>query len=99
MRDVVVFGAVTAAHLAMSLGLLLYTFGTGMARFDQGTPASWTEVAARIVVSALGFPVLTLLERHDVLRFPGLWGYVPFVGNAAIWGLAVALVARHRRAS
>ena len=46
-----------------------------------------------------GFPVLTLPKRRDVLRFPGLWSYAPFVCNAAIWGLAVALVARHRRAS
>ena len=89
--------AVTAAHLAMSLGLLLYTFGTGMARFDQGTPASWTEVAAGIVVSSLGFPVLTLLERHDVLRFPGLVGLRAVCLQRGDWYLAVAPAARHRR--
>jgi hypothetical protein len=99
MRDVIVFGAVIAAHLAISLGLLSYIFGTGMARFDQGAPAGWTEVAAGIALNSLGFPVLTVLERQGLLRFPGLWGYMPFLCNAAIWGLAVALVVRYRRAS
>ena len=99
MRDVVVFERTTAAHFAISLGLLLYTFGTGMARFDQGTSAGWAEAAAGILLNSLGFPVLTLLERQGLLRSPGLWGYVPFLCNAALWGLALVLVVRYRRAS
>jgi hypothetical protein len=47
------------------------------------------------VFAVLSFPVPIVLERLSAVRFPGLWGYIPFAVNASVWGLA-AVVARRR---
>ncbi len=59
-----------------------------MARFDTGGQPGWFEAACGRLLTVLGFPVLTLLEVKVGLRFPGLWGYVPFVANSALWAAA-----------
>ena len=45
MRRRKLFGLLTAAHLVMTVGLLLYVFGGGMSRFDTGGQSGWFEAA------------------------------------------------------
>ena len=58
-----------------------------MSRFDTGGQAGWLEAVGGRLLSVLGFPMLTLVEGMG-LRVPGLWGYVPFVANSALWAAA-----------
>lgn len=88
MRRPYLFGLLTAAHFAATVGLLLFVFGSGMSRFDSGGQPGWFEAACGRLLSALGFPLLTLVEGKMAQRFPGLWGYVPFVANSALWAAA-----------
>jgi hypothetical protein len=44
----------------VSVGLFLAEFGMGMTRFDTGADASLTERVARIGVSVLHFPIVTV---------------------------------------
>ena len=95
-RRLTVFLIVAGLHLLVSLALLLYIFGTGMARFDTGVVESeLPETTARWVFAILSFPLLTLLERLPI-RFPGFSGYLPFLANAALWGAAAVAVWRRR---
>jgi hypothetical protein len=94
-RDAILAGAVAAIHLAASISLLVFVFGSGMARFDSGDPIAPTERIARWLLNVLAFPVVLALDWLPGLRFGGLWGYIPFVLNASIWGLG-AVVARRR---
>ena len=82
-------------HLVATLSLLMFVFGAGMARFDSGTPSNLTEKMAGWLLNVLAFPLVSALDWLPVLRFPGLWGYIPFVLNASLWGLGV-VVARRR---
>jgi len=85
------FGLLTAAHLVLTVGLLLFVFGAGMSRFDSGGQPGWFEAACGRLLSVLGFPVLTLADGLG-LRAPGWWGYVPFVANSAVWAAGALLV-------
>jgi hypothetical protein len=95
---VLLFVSVTTIHFVASIVLLLYVFGIGMARFDSGAPESPAESVMGWAFAILSFPFLTLLERLPVARFPGLWGYVPFLLNSCVWGLAAVVVRWRLRA-
>ena len=100
MRRPQLFGVLTAAHLALTVSLLLFVFGGGMARFDTGGQPGWFEAACGRLLTALAFPLLTLVEGPLGQYFPGLLGYVPFVANGALWagaGLWVLGVVKHVR--
>lgn len=99
IRDLLLFASVTAIHLLSTVGLLVYVFGAGMARFDSGIPAGLTETVAEWLLAALSLPVLTVLDRLRVLRVPGLWGYLPFLANSSLWGLVVVAARRRLRTS
>jgi hypothetical protein len=88
IRRPLLFGLLTAAHLALTVSLLLYVFGSGMARFDTGGQPGWFETVCGLVLTVLAFPVLTLIEGQVGQSFPGLWGYVPFAANSALWAAA-----------
>lgn len=96
MRDIIVFAVVTATHLVASVGLAIYTFTAGMARFDSGAPAGWVETVAGWLSAVLSFPLVALLQQLPLLRLPGLSGYVLFAANAALWGAAVVAWRRRR---
>ena len=85
MRRPLLFGVLTAAHLALTVQPPALVFGSGMSRFDTGGQPGWFETACGRLLTALGFPLLTLVEGRMGRRFPGLWGYVPFVANSALW--------------
>jgi hypothetical protein len=97
MRRTALFTLLGAVHFAATVGLLLFVFGAGMSRFDTGAEPGWLEAACRHLLSALGFPVLTLLGGRTSVRFPGLWGYVPFVANSVLWSVALLSVAESVR--
>ena len=91
MRHTRFFCLLTAVHLAATVGLLLFVFGAGMSRFDTGGEASWFEALCGRALSVLGFPLLTLVDNRMGQRFPGLWGYVPFAANSALWAAAILM--------
>jgi hypothetical protein len=97
MRDITLFAVVTATHLVASVGLMIYTFTAGMARFDSGTPAGAAETIAGWLSAVLSFPLVALLRQLPLLRPAGLLGYTPFAANAALWGMAVVAWRRRRR--
>jgi hypothetical protein len=97
-RAVILFACVTAIHLVSTIGLMLYVFGAGMARFDSGVPRGWTETLAGWLLTALSVPLLTVLARLPILGGSGLWGYISFLANASLWGLAVVAARRRLRA-
>jgi hypothetical protein len=56
----------------LTVVLVIFTFGAGMARFDTlGGPSS-TETVASSLANVLAFPILHLLDRQSAVRFPGL---------------------------
>jgi hypothetical protein len=88
MRRTWLFFVLTAVHLAVTIGLLLFVFGAGMARFDTGGEPAWFEALCGRLLNLLMFPVSMLLDTRMGQRFPGWWGYVPFVANSALWAAA-----------
>ena len=94
LPTVLLFALVTGVHFVSSLLLLFYVFGSGMARFDSGAPATVTESVAGWAFAIVSFPLLTLVERIPLAQFRGLWGYVPFAANACLWALAAVVVRR-----
>jgi hypothetical protein len=95
MRRMVAFGLIAASHFVLTIVLVIFTFGAGMARFDAADSPRWRETVASSAVDVLAFPVLPLLDRPS-LRFPGVWGYVPFVVNSVVWAKAVRTIWRLR---
>lgn len=99
IRNVALFACVAGAHLISSIALVIYTFGTGMARFDSGAAAGLDEKLASGILTVLSFPLLTVLTKLPGLHLPGWWGYIPFVANASVWGIAAVLVRRRWRST
>ena len=92
MRRTRLFCLLAALHLAVTVGLLLFVFGSGMSRFDTGGQPGWFDAACGRLLSVLMFPLSTLLDNKMSQRFPGLWGYVPFAANSALWAAALVFV-------
>jgi hypothetical protein len=101
MRERSLFIWVSGLQFIVSIVLVLYTFGAGMARFDSGAAASLPETIAGWLIASLSFPLLTALHLLNVGSIPGLWGYLVFAANAAIWGVAAVALRRrwHRLAA
>jgi hypothetical protein len=93
-RDATLFGLVAILHLVASIALLTYVFGAGMARFDSGVPSTFPETLGDWLLNVLSFPLLLALEQSMALRFPGVSGYIPFLVNASLWGMAAVLIRR-----
>ena len=91
-RAFLLFGLVTVLHLVVTVGLLFFVFGAGMSRFDTGEAMAGAERAAHAALVVLGVPLLTLLDAVPGTWFPRLWGYLPFVANAMIWGGAAVAI-------
>ena len=87
------FFMLAAGHLVATVAALVYSFGAGMSRFDTGEPASSTEIVLGHLTTVLSFPVLPVIAR-PAFDFPGLWGYVPFALNSALWAGAMMVVLR-----
>jgi len=98
-RDAVLFAGATVVHLVASIKLLVFVFGLGMARFDSGVPGGLGERIAGWLLKLLAFPVVLALDWLPSLRFPGLWGYIPFIVNASIWGMGAVMIRRRFRTS
>ena len=98
-RDAVLFAGATVIHLVASIELLVFVFGSGMARFDSGVSIGLAERIAGWLLKLLTFPVVLALDWLPSLRFPGLWGYSPFIVNASIWGLGTVMIRRRLRPS
>jgi hypothetical protein len=94
MRRTLLFGLLTAVHLAVTISLLMFVFGAGMARFDTGGQPGGFEAVCGRLLSLLSFPLSTLLDSRMGQRFPGLWGYLLFAANSALWAAAVLGVLR-----
>lgn len=95
MRDRTLLISVSALHILASFGLLFYTIGAGMARFDNPAPPAMSETIAQGLFALLSFPILTAVGVLQ-LRVPGLLGYIPFLANASLWGLAAVMINRRR---
>jgi hypothetical protein len=89
---------VAAIHFALSVGLGMYVFLSGMARFDEGGPRSYGESAAAAVATVLLFPAFgTGLEDRlpAIFRQGGFpWELSVFAANSLLWATAAVALAR-----
>jgi hypothetical protein len=89
---------VAAIHFALSVGLGMYVFLSGMARFDEGGPRSYGESAAAAVATVLLFPAFgTGLEDRlpAIFRQGGFpWEHSVLAANSLLWAIAVVALAR-----
>lgn len=85
-----VIATLTAIHLALSVGLMVFTFSTGMDRFDSGAPPSLMENLALFFSNVLFWPIVYPLTHWapSTVRhvFGGVLGYFPILLNSLIWG-------------
>lgn len=93
-------GGLTALHFGVSWATFLMAFGSRMGRFDSGRPATPVESVIQVAAAVLLFPFSILAVHLPAGWFPGLWGYIPFLLNSALWGCAlyfllVTLARRH----
>ncbi|AFY75215.1 hypothetical protein Syn7502_03361 [Synechococcus sp. PCC 7502] len=78
-------------HFVSSSGLLIWSFGLSMARFDTGIPAIKTEQFADIGLNILNFPLvsLTLLPEFPRILVNGVTGWLVFIANSLLWGIGI----------
>ena len=100
MTPGLVWLGVALVHFGCTLMLVIYVFGAGMARFDDGTPASMTERIANIVVGVLASPIVNgladLVPRSLQPRgFP--CDHLLFMLNSALWATAVTTLWKWRK--
>jgi hypothetical protein len=81
---------------AVSFVLSLLTFASAMHRFDNGGEPTPVEQLFSAAAQLFAFPILTLARSLE-LRFPGLWGWVPFILNGLVWSSVAVLVLIYRR--
>lgn len=89
MKKTIAILILTVLHAALSFGLFLITFGTGMARMEAGAAPTWPEKILEAAVLVLYFPFMHL-ARLVPDWFSGFWGYLPLLVNSLFW--AVVLV-------
>jgi hypothetical protein len=93
------FLAVAVIHFVVSIGLTIYVFGAGMARFDKDGSPGLAERVADLVVTLLMFPALGL-ERWLPARFRGggfPWEHSIFAANSLLWAAAIVALLRRRK--
>jgi hypothetical protein len=90
-RALVVAG-VAIAHALLTVALVVYVFGAGMARFDTGGEPSFVERVASTAAGVLGFPLVTAA----VALFPGPrwphgfpYDHLLFLANGLVWALGI----------
>jgi hypothetical protein len=88
-RSVLVAVAVAAVHFVLQCAAFTIGFDAGMARFDQGGPASLVERAARLILAVASFPLASLaMHGGGGLRVAAQWFVV--LANSLLWGMAAA---------
>jgi hypothetical protein len=90
-KKLLIVGYLTLAHLIVTVGLLLFSFGASMDRFDSGRMPTFHERLAESGFTVFQLPLMPLL-RFSPIRFPGLWGYIPFLVNSLVWALVLSLI-------
>ncbi len=76
-------------HLVATVALTLATINLRMDRFDTGAPPMRTERTIEACGQVLRFPIV-MAAFASKLRFPGLTGYLPFILNSLLWGVAAS---------
>jgi hypothetical protein len=89
MKKIIAVLVFTVLHAALSFGLFLFTFSTGMARMEAAAEPTLPEKILEAAVQVLYFPFMHL-ARLVPGWFSGLWGYLPLLVNSLFW--AVVLV-------
>lgn len=89
VRKLLAIAVVASVHAALSLGAFLIGFGHTMARFETGAPPTLSERVIDAAILILFFPVVHLARQAPHGWFSGLWGYVPFLLNSAVWAVLV----------
>jgi len=84
-------------HLIATLGLLVYAFSAGMARLDNGVPASTMEEIASWIAEVLIQPIESLWPILVRMRIPGFLEWPLFMLNSLLWGHGALFIARLAR--
>lgn len=90
-KKIIFVGTITIAHALVSVGIMVFTFGKQMGRFDSLEPASLSERMLRALSEILFLPLFSVVVRVPFLSkfFAGLLGYVPILLNSLIWGISI----------
>ena len=96
-RRVPIIVTVATAHFLCTVILLFLVTSSSMADFDAGVPSG---VSTALLNGAFKTLCLPLVTPFLWLKIPntGLWGWLGFLGNSALWGGAVWKVIRVWRA-
>lgn len=88
-----IVAAAASVHFVTFATLFVISLGRGMSRFDSGAGPSTLDRIADGAAAVLSFPLLPLLHALQV-HIPGPTGWLLFVANSLLWGVAVWLLLR-----
>lgn len=90
MKPLILVGAgVAAGHLIVEAAAFVIGVNAGLARFDQGGPASLVEKVATLITAVTSFPLVSLAMRAGGGQ-PVAAQWLVVVANSLLWGAAAA---------
>ena len=87
-------GLLALGHFALSVASVFLALGAGWRRFDTGEAATLVDRAIDGLSAVCMFPLVTAAYALPGRHFDGLLGWLPFVANSAMWGVALYAAAR-----
>lgn len=91
LRDGILIGL---AHFLLSMVLILYSFSTGMARFDEGTPSTVFEDVISVCANVLMQPMGAVYDSIPRKIKTELIEWTLFVANSLLWGFGILFLYR-----
>lgn len=82
------------AHFLLTMVLLIYAFGEGMARFDEGSPPTAFENYIDVVVEILMQPGSTIYDLIPKEKKTDLIEWTLVAVNSLLWGFGVLFLWR-----
>ncbi len=88
MRKALAVFIIASLHVALSVCVLVLSFGRGMQRFDKGVAALQSvDHILDVALLILWSPFMHLAMLAPKGWVAGLWGYLPLIMNSLLWAL------------
>jgi len=96
IRYLVLLFALALGQAVLTVGMTVFVFGSGMARFGTGDPAPAGVQIAGALVGVLAYPVLPLFTQLPLAMrpsgFPG--EHLVFLVNGLVWAAGILALRR-----